>query len=1373
MLYFLAGKLGLSLAVPPGYATVIWPPSGIALGMLLAHGRGLAPGVFLGSFLLNMFVGHAPTDLPTLREIGLASGIATGSTLQALLGHALIARWFGVPVRLRQTTDVVWLLVVAIPLACLVSASMGVASLYAFGGLAGDRMFDNWSTWWTGDMFGVLVFLPLTLLISGRNLIHWRDRPMRGTQSIGLVLLVLPLGLTFYAWKSLSETHYRQSQSQFETLVNEGEQALNTRLAAYAGAIRSGSGVLQSSVFVSQEEWRTFLDVLRLREDYPGMLGLGWIDGDRVTYLEPESIDGVAVGLNIQTHPGIREAAQRASRLGAPTLTSPLLLGRDENRAPGFLLLQPVYRANLPLGTPEQRRDALRGFVFAPFQARGLFTNLTPSLGRRLDVSLEMLTPDANAGVAPIFGTPLSKNTPRFSLRREHAAFGAGWQINWQSTAEFERTQYAGGAHFVLFGGLLFTGLFAVLLVVFGARRQLSEPDEALTHPWLMPVATFALVAGGSFAAYALLSSLQDAQVIARVETETRRLEAELDRTVVARLQAVRRMAHRWSSGGGTPYVVWRGDAQDMVRQIDGLEQLQWIGSDFHVHWAEGSRRRGWVQHLDARSDAGFARQLQDSADRGLTLVTAPLEFAPGESAFNVYVPVTREGRFDGFLVATFSSREFFGDAREAVGKAFTFSVQYDGRSYLVDDQAVVNAHWSREGGFKVQEQNWSFTVSPTKLFVAEQKTALPRIVLIAGLLIALLAAFLVRYVQMSKLKAARLQASARALAASEQRYELALRGMSVGLWDWNMGNNDLFLSQRCKDMLCVTRVDFVPKYTGFLGRLHPDDKARVEKMLFGHLKQQNAFDVEFRMRRDDDEYIWVHIFGQAQYDADGQAVRMAGSIQDISIAKQQEQDLIRSGAQLRLLVENTPASVAMFDKDMRYIMTSNRFMQDYGLEGRDIIGKCHYDVFPEIRNMPNWLDVHRRAMRGERFDNREDSWIRADGQKQYNQWAIHPWMDSEGNVGGIVMFTEEITARKIAEEALRASEAMNRAAMDKAPIGKAMVSPDGRFLKVNPALCQLLGYTEQELLAMDFQTLTHPDDLALDMAQLQSLLEARSVSYQMEKRYFHRDGRVIWVQLSVSLVRRADGEVDFLVSQLQDITGQKLIDRTKDQFVSMVSQELRQPISSIRDSLGEIAAAQSASMPDSLRRQFDTCQRNCDQLGRLVEEILDLEKITAGQMRFDFKDEQIAVITRQAISVNAAYARITVADIDPELIVYVDTARYNQVLSNLLSNAVKFSPPGSPIEVSAGVQGDWVRIYVRDQGEGIPDEFRARIFGKFERDDSLARQKGGAGLGLYITRQLVEQMRGKIGFVSQVGVGSTFWLEFPRVSRGQHRLTA
>jgi PAS domain S-box-containing protein len=532
-------------------------------------------------------------------------------------------------------------------------------------------------------------------------------------------------------------------------------------------------------------------------------------------------------------------------------------------------------------------------------------------------------------------------------------------------------------------------------------------------------------------------------------------------------------------------------------------------------------------------------------------------------------------------------------------------------------------------------------------------------------------------------------------------------------------------------------------------------------------------------MRRNDGEYVWVHAYGQAKFDAKGHAERMAGSVQDITQKKQQQLTIERSEAQLRLLIENTPAAVAMFDTDMRYILASQRWLQDYRLEGRDIVGMSHYDIFPEIRGMPHWIDIHRRALRGERFDAREESWTRADGSKEFNQWAIHPWMDPTGKVGGIVMFTEVITARKVAEANLRTSEEMIRAAMDKAPIGKALVQPDGRFIKVNPALCQLLGYSEAELLANDFQSITHPEDLDADLDNLRALLDGRIVNYQMEKRYFHRDGRTICAQLSVSAVRRASGECDFLVAQIQDITERKAIERIKDEFVSVVSHELRTPLTSIRASLGLINNMREVELPASVRRLVDISAANCERLVILVNDILDLDRIASGHMRFDLSDHSLASITQRAVQANEAYARkldvrIVMEAINPDIVVYVDAERYIQALSNLLSNAAKFSPAMAEIEVGAELRGNSVRVFVRDHGDGIPEDFRGRIFGKFSQADSSAsRQQGGTGLGLHITRQLVEHMNGTIGFVSQMGMGTTFWVEFPCVSPDRIRIHA
>jgi signal transduction histidine kinase len=173
-----------------------------------------------------------------------------------------------------------------------------------------------------------------------------------------------------------------------------------------------------------------------------------------------------------------------------------------------------------------------------------------------------------------------------------------------------------------------------------------------------------------------------------------------------------------------------------------------------------------------------------------------------------------------------------------------------------------------------------------------------------------------------------------------------------------------------------------------------------------------------------------------------------------------------------------------------------------------------------------------------------------------------------------------------------------------------------------------------------------------------------------------------------------------------------------------------------------------------------------------LMDQIHHLEEVAAGQVNFDLRDESIADVVALAVEAGTPLAHeheasIVVEPIDPGITVYVDPGRMVQALTNLLSNAAKFSPVGGEIHVGAELRDGSVRIHVRDQGEGIPEEFRSRIFGRFaQADTETARRKGGAGLGLRITRQLVERMHGSVGFTSLPGEGATFWLEFPVVAR-------
>jgi sensor domain CHASE-containing protein len=319
-------------------------------------------------------------------------------------------------------------------------------------------------------------------------------------------------------------------------------------------------------------------------------------------------------------------------------------------------------------------------------------------------------------------------------------------------------------------------------------------------------------------------------------------------------------------------YAVWRADARDHVREVDGLEELQWLGPDYRVNWAEGTRRSGWVENRDLNSYSGLAGRLAEAAEKGAPFVTEPREFAPGESAFIVYVPLMRAGQFDGFLVAVFSSRGFFRNVLDpTAGNSVAFRVKYGGVTFFDNGELPVdNPDWTREIPFQIQGRPWSFVVSASRDFVDTDSPLLPVIVLVAGLLIAVLSSVLVRYVTLARLRMARLQASTQALAESDERHALVMRGLSVGVWEWDVASNKMIASEKSREILGIPPGEGLT-YEGFAARLHPDDKGRVERAIFGHVRGVEAYDTEFRLRRNDGEYVWVHASGQARMREDWQ----------------------------------------------------------------------------------------------------------------------------------------------------------------------------------------------------------------------------------------------------------------------------------------------------------------------------------------------------------------------------------------------------------------------------------------------------------------------------------------------------------------------
>jgi PAS domain S-box-containing protein len=379
-------------------------------------------------------------------------------------------------------------------------------------------------------------------------------------------------------------------------------------------------------------------------------------------------------------------------------------------------------------------------------------------------------------------------------------------------------------------------------------------------------------------------------------------------------------------------------------------------------------------------------------------------------------------------------------------------------------------------------------------------------------------------------------------------------------------------------------------------------------------------------------------------------------------------------------------------------------------------------------------------------------------------------------DVGGLAL---EAAARREVEHARHESDERFRSAFVHSAIGMALVSLQGQMLKVNRALCAMLGYDEPELLTRDFQSLTHPDDLPGDLQQVRSLLAGEAQSYQMEKRYYHRSGSVVWTLLTVSLLRDERGEPIHFISQIEDITGRKqtlaeLVEakeaaeagaRAKSEFLANMSHEIRTPMNGV---LGMADLVLDTELTEEQREYVSLIRQSGENLLTIINDILDFSKIEAGKLELESEPFALGSVIEailKTLSPRAAAKGLRVShslqpDVPPQ--VRGDSVRLGQVLSNLLANAIKFTHQGG-VEVGVSAlpppAGELLlRFSVRDTGIGIPDEQQQHIFEAFaQADSSTTRKYGGTGLGLAISVRLVTLMGGRLWLESALGEGSTF----------------
>lgn len=641
-------------------------------------------------------------------------------------------------------------------------------------------------------------------------------------------------------------------------------------------------------------------------------------------------------------------------------------------------------------------------------------------------------------------------------------------------------------------------------------------------------------------------------------------------------------------------------------------------------------------------------------------------------------------------------------------------------------------------------------------------------------------------------------------------------------------------------------------------------------------------FNPRMRMRR------WIRINAAPVFLAGASAPFQVYTIfDDITDRRRAAQALEEKEKLLRLFVKHTPAAVAMFDRAMRYLAYSDRWLSDYGLGRKSLAGRSHYTVFPEIGE--ELKRFHRQALQGASLRKEEDLFLRADGRAQWLRWEIHPWRTGEGRIGGIVIFTEDITAGKQTELALRNSEERYRRLVELSPdgilinrnnrivflnpaalrlfnapdpahiLGKSpfdLVEPDfhtrmsermrlaaqgrpappaeekihqcdgqirevetsaspfidqegpgiqvilrditerkqaqaamgryqlisryardplllidldGRIVDGNRAAEDFYGYTREELLQLRIFTLRRIDDPETVRCQMR---EAEDRGILFEATHLRKDGTTVPVEVSSQGVT-VDGQ-RMLLSVIRDITKRKQIeaklqeaDRRKDEFLAMLAHELRNPLAPIRNAVYLMRAHQTAD-PDT-RRQRDMIDRQVNHMSHLLDDLLDVSRITRGTIALRRERVALAEVLTRAVEIagpriSERRHRLQLTPPPADLLLEGDPDRLVQIVSNLLTNAAKYTEENGRIWLEASREGAEAVIRVRDTGIGIVPSMLDSIFDLFiQAERGLDRSQGGLGIGLTIVRNLVRMHGGTITANSPgLGHGSEFTVRLP-----------
>lgn len=598
-----------------------------------------------------------------------------------------------------------------------------------------------------------------------------------------------------------------------------------------------------------------------------------------------------------------------------------------------------------------------------------------------------------------------------------------------------------------------------------------------------------------------------------------------------------------------------------------------------------------------------------------------------------------------------------------------------------------------------------------------------------------------------------------------QNKFKYAIQGTNLGTWEWDIQTGKTVFSERWAEILGYKLSELEPvSFQTWVDLMDPEDlKVANSKLKSCFEGKSDFYECEFRMKHKNGSKRWVLARGKVlTWTENDEAKLMFGTHQDITNSKAKVQ-------KQAIFISQAPIAIAMFDKEMKYLAVSSKWLSDNKLGDQSVIGKSHYEIFPEISE--EWKRIHRECLSGATRSCNEDKFVRENGAVQWLKWEVKPWYYERGIIGGIIMYTEDLTEHKLVAEKLNISLNAFQRNFENAGIGMAIVSPEGKWLNVNDKICQMLGYDKAEFRALTFQDITHPEDLALDLSFLEEIIAGKRQTYQIEKRYIHKQGYEVSAILAVSVVKDAKDTILYFISQLIDITAvkhaknqvSKLLKTTQKQnerlknFAHIVSHNLR----SHSSGMNMLLELLEFEHPHLFKMEIITLlKKGGINLSETIEHLTEIVNINLNETSEIERIELSEILSKTIESISPIASKEGVEiinEVTSEVHIAGISAYIESIVLNFITNGIKYRSPEreSYLKVRVVQHSDTVEIRFEDNGLGIDLERNGEaLFGMYK---TFHRHKDSRGVGLFITKNQIESIGGSVSVESTVGVGTTF----------------